>query len=742
MTSTCDRAVRAALASACALLLFSAVADAESLGTENPPVQTPVVAQPKRRFSAVKINEPITLDGRLDEPVWSRAQAADAFTQQEPDVGKPATERTEVKVLYDEKNLYIGIRAYDSHPELINARELRRDADFTNDDKVEILLDTNHDLRSAYRFAVNPLGTQQDALVTDEGRDINMAWNARWRSEARIDDKGWTAEIAIPLTSLRLHDGAPTWGFNVARRVRRKNEESLWTAWQRAFGLEKVSRAGELTGLELLKRPPVFEIKPYVTGGWRRGVPRVGSAGFLDGTFGTMGIEVARIGVTPSLTSEFTVNPDFGQVEADQQVVNLTRFPVFFPEKRDFFLENAGIFLFGDQGNDQLFFSRRMGLTNDGQPVPLNFGGKLTGKAGPFDVGYLQVQSRQIGDQSGTAGIPQQDFSVARVKYDVYERSYVGAMAVNRQGGQTSAYNRGGGFDAQLSLTDYWQLKGFVMGTENPFVKDSVGSSFGGSFFENDDYRLIGAFEEVGNHFNPETGFVERTGIRDYFGQAAYKPQPKWPHFVQQMEFETQEEYIQDRVGNLQTSQTELSWSTDFRDSSGFLFRPVEAVTDLMQQDFEIHPGIVVPAGRYHFNRMIASVHSDRGRRVVLSAREKWGDFYGGRRYETSASATFRPNEHLLLSLEDSYNRVYLPSGDFVTNLLDVRASYNFTRRWLTDVFVQANTDAQLTSVNARLRYLYRPDSDVFLIYNVATGRGLERPSNQLQLKITYYYGL
>lgn len=727
-----------------ALWLFPAAAGAETLGAETPPGQeapSAPAAPAKRRLRALHIAEPIAVDGKLDEPAWSRAEPASDFIQQEPDTGRPASEKTEVRVLYDEKNLYIGIRAFDSEPKLIDARELRRDGGFENDDKIEILLDTNHDLRDAYRFVVNPLGTQQDALVTDEGRDINMSWNARWTSEARIDDAGWTAEIAVPLTSLRLHDGAPTWGFNVSRIIRRKNEESLWTSWQRAFGLEHVSQAGELTGLDQLKRPPVLEIKPYVTGGWRHGTPRAGSDGFLNGPYGTMGIEVARVGITPSLTSEFTVNPDFGQVEADAQVVNLTRFPVYLPEKRDFFLESAGIFLFGDPGSDQLFFTRNMGLTKAGEAVPLDFGAKLTGRAGRFDVGLLQVQSRQAGDQASGQGLPQQEFTVARVKYDVYDRSYVGAMVANRQGGQASAYNRGGGLDAQLSLTDYWMLKGFVMGSDSPYVKDSAGSAAAGSFFENDLYRAIVNYEEIGSHFNPEMGFVERSGIRDYFGQAAYKPQPQWPHFVQQFEFETQEEYIQDRVGNLQTSQTELTWSTDFRDSSGVFFRPVEAVTDLLTQDFEIHPGVVIPAGRYHFNRMSVSAHSDQSRPLVLTAHEKWGDFYGGRRYETGGSAAVRPNEHVLLTLEESYNQVYLPGGDFTTSLLALRASYNFTRQWLTDVFLQVNTDAQLTSANTRLRYLYRPDSDVFLIYNVSTGRGLERPSNQLQLKMTYYYG-
>lgn len=326
------------------------------------PQQTPTPSRiPKNetaitsRITALRINEEIKLDGRLDERVWSQAQPVKEFRQEEPVEGAPASEKTEVRVLFDDKNLYVGIRAWDSEPQHINARELVRDASFSNDDKVEILLDTYHDRRNAFRFAVNPLGTQQDALITDEGRDVNLSWDSPWLSEGRLDTEGWTVEIAIPLTTLRFKEGLDTWGFNVARIVRRKNEEVLWTSWQRTFGLERVSQAGELTGVEGIRRRRLYEIKPYGSGGWREGVPLVGRQGFDAGLQAKAGLEVAKIGITPSLTAEFTANPDFGQAEVDNQVVNLSRFSVFFPEKRDFFLENSGIFLFGRAESNQLF---------------------------------------------------------------------------------------------------------------------------------------------------------------------------------------------------------------------------------------------------------------------------------------------------------------------------------------------------------------------------------------------------
>ena len=294
---------------------------------------SPIFAQENetRRIRVLHITEPIKIDGRLNELAWSQAGPATDFRQQEPNEGEPASEKTDVRLLFDDKNLYVGVHAFDSEPSRINSRELVRDATFSNDDKVEILLDTYHDRRNAYRFAVNPLGTQQDALITDEGRDINLSWDAPWISAGRIDETGWIVEIAIPLTTLRFTEGADTWGLNFARMIRRKNEETLWTSWQRSFGLERVSQAGELIGVDEIKRRRLLEVKPYASGGWREGVPLIGEPGFDAGMQAKAGLEVAKIGITPSLTAEFTANPDFGQAEVDTQVVNLTRFSVFFP---------------------------------------------------------------------------------------------------------------------------------------------------------------------------------------------------------------------------------------------------------------------------------------------------------------------------------------------------------------------------------------------------------------------------
>src|SRR5712692_4355527 len=711
----------------------------ETQSTTTKPAQLPA-SSGLRRIQAVRITDALRIDGLLDESAWTLAQPATDFLQQQPTEGAPASERTEVRVLFDDKNIYFGIRAFDSNAVHINARELVRDASFSNDDTIAILLATYHDRRNAFRFVVNPLGTQQDALITDEGRDINVTWNGAWMSAGRIDDKGYTVEIEIPLTTLRFKEGIESWGFNISRVIRRKNELSLWTSWQRSFGLERVSQAGELSGVEEIRRRRLREIKPYASGDWREGAPRVGANGFDAGARARIGIEVAKLGITPSLTAEFTVNPDFGQAEVDDQSVNLSRFSVFFPEKRDFFLENSGIFLFGREGENQAFFTRRIGLTDNGSSVPIDYGAKLTGKIGRYNVGFLQVQTRKLGEFATGLGIPRQQFSVLRVKRDILKRSYIGAILVNRQGATTvggASYNRVGGADAEFNLTDHYKVKAFWMGSATPGVRSGAGSSRLESIFENDLYRFITVYEDVGAKFNPEVGFIERNAIHQYFGQFAYKPRPKFIPHVQQMEFETQIEYYTDRAGKLATRQTELSWDTVFKNSSELFFRPIEAVNDVLTEPFQIRPGIVIPPGTYEFNRPQISFTSDLSKRIIFHGREKWGDFYSGKRYETSGGATWRPNSHLLVDLSESYNKVRLREGNFTTSLFSGRLNYNFSRKLLTSALIQLNSAARLSVINVRLRYIYRPNSDFFIIYNQSTGAGLERPSYSLQIKLT-----
>lgn len=688
-----------------------------------------------------RAEEPITVDGRLDEPAWDKAEVIRDFRQQEPFEGSPPTEKTECRLLYDRRYVYIGVRCFDGEPDKINARDLNRDSGFGNDDKIVVLLDTYRDGRNAYRFSVNPLGTQSDALITDEGRDFNLSWDTQWLSAATRDDEGWSAELAIPLVSLRFREGATSWGFNVSRIIRRKNEIVLWTGWQRAFGLLRVSQAGELTGVEGISRPRLFEIKPYLTGRMRQNVPPLLGGRLESGFSSAVGVEVARVGITPSVTAEFTVNPDFGQAEVDQQVVNLTRFSVFFPERRDFFLENAGIFLFGRPGVNQLFFTRRIGLTDDGAPLPIDFGAKVTGKAGPWNIGFLHVETRPLraaGDAERT--VPRERFTVARIKRDIGTRSNIGAIALNRQGGERRAYNRGLGLDAQINLNDYWTSYAFIAKTFSPGLSGDSTSFRLQSGYDTNQMRLFGIYEQIGRNYNPELGFTLRRDVRQYFGDAAYKWRPAAvAKTIREIRLEGFGEYYQDRTtGDLQTRTFATAINVDFANSAGLTIRPLRAETDALTRPFRIRPGVVIPPGRYTFNRHGASFVTNRSRRFILDAGGGWGGFYGGTRREANAGFTWRPDSHLSLEAGHSFNAVRLPQGEFSTNLFNGRVTYNFSRKWLSTCLVQINSAARLTSINARVRYIYRPNSDIFFIYNQTTGVGVERPNRQFQIKVTY----
>lgn len=694
---------------------------------------------PPFTLRAYQTSEKIDIDGKLDEPAWSMAEFSDTFYQREPFEGTEPSEKTEVRVLYDSKYVYFGIRAYDSEPHLINARDLNRDSGFGNDDKIDILIDTYNDGRNAFLFTVNPLGTQRDELVTDDGRNSNASWDALWFSEGNRDAEGYTVEIAIPLTTLRYTEGIGSWGLNIARTIRRKNEEAVMASWKRTLGLLRISQAGRLTGLEGLKRTRLLEFKPYLTGGWRQNVQSAGLSVPDSGLHGTFGIEVARIGITPSLTAELTVNPDFGQAEVDSQVINFSRFSIFFPERREFFLENAGFFFFGRSGVNQLFFSRRIGLTPDGRPLPIDYGAKLTGKIGRYNIGLLQVQTRRLESERGIELLPRQHYTVARIRRDILKSSSIGAIFVNREGGR-NAYNRGYGVDAQLDLSKFWRVSGFVAATSTANLKSDTLTGRINSDYRDNNLSLTTVYEEIGRNYNPEIGFTSRTDVRQLFAIAAYRIRPKVLKHVREIELGGMFEYYQTRSsGQLSTRTANSLISIDFNDSSRFYLQPYNRITDVLTQPFQLRPGFQIPTGVYSFNRPRLEYSSNRSRRLTFSAYYEWGGFYTGHRREVSTSFTYRANEKVAFSMDERYNLVELPQGSFSTNLYSFRSTVNLSRRLLTSTFLQINSAIRLTSLNFRLRYIYRPNSDFYVIYNQNTGQGLEKASYQLQLKATLY---
>src|SRR5436190_20035097 len=472
---------------------------------------------------AVRVDQGPKMDGTLNDALWQSAKTVSDFRQQEPYEGQPATERTEVRILYSRHAVYFGIHCFDSDPSRIIASELRRDVSQDLDDHFEILIDSNHDRRGAYVFQVNPLGTQMDGLIVEEQRDnssvdFDSGWDGVWTSEARIGADGWTATIEIPFTTLNFtHSTDVFWGVNFKRFIRRKNESDLWSAYRRTFGITKASEAGDLRGIKDIGSGRLFIVKPY---GLSRYDKQAGQAPLFPLTGG---VDI-KYGVTSNLVLNLTGNTDFADAEVDLQPFNLTPFKVFIPEKRQFFLENAGIFNFdmGADTDDHLFFSRQVGIDPiTGQQVPINGGAKLTGMLGRTQVGVMDVDTRSSGPN------PSANYAVARVKESLWAGSYIGGMIIDKRSGNTQdSFNQTGGVDSRLIFFKNWFVDAHMAGTRSP--GDPSGSDRGASLSYRSNW-LDGIVERrrIGPNFNPEVGFIERTDSNETSVDLTSKIRPK-----------------------------------------------------------------------------------------------------------------------------------------------------------------------------------------------------------------------
>jgi len=696
------------------------------------------LAQPASPDSATKTvraartSAAITVNGVLDEAAWSQAEPIADFVQQEPRVNEPATERTEVRVLVGDDALYFGITCADAHG--VTARERRRDNPLTDEDRFEIVLDTFHDHRNGYHFAINPLGTQYDALTTDEGRDVNVEWDERWWSETRITDRGWTAEIRIPFNTLRSDEKLDTFGVNFLRFTRKSNEKVLWTAWDRDYQFLQVSQAGHLTGVAGIQTGLKLRVKPYALGGVRGDLLTDARRKRVS----DLGLEVARFSLTPGLTAEITANTDFAQTEVDEAVVNLTRFPLFFPEKREFFLERAGIFEFGLGGrrggqaerNLQMFFSRRIGLTDERRPLPIIGGAKLVGRAAGLDIGVLSVQTDRADETRGS------NYTVFRTKRNVFARSNVGMFLSNRQS-RVGEYNRVAGADATFTLFKNTDVQGFLARSWTP---GRNGDAFAGRAKYNwftDRYELFAEHLYVGPDFQHDVGFVRRTDIQRSNAAAIWQPRPGVLD-IRNLVFRAELVYLTDTGRRLLAREQILQATSRWQSDDAVRFNST-ATFDRLDRPFEIARGVFLPSGDYSFREQF--VEAEGGGKRLLSGRVRYGagEFYSGRRSLVRVASVFKPAD--ILSLETSYefNDVTLPQGAFTTHVLNARANVNFSNRWLTTTLVQYDSASRRQVVFARLNYIYRPGDDLFVVVNRSVDRGTGRPSEYtLLVKMTY----
>ena len=685
------------------------------------------------------------IDGVLDEAFWKQAAVATDFIQMEPHAGEPATQKTEVLVTYTDDTLLIGARLFDTEPDRIVGTEYRRDALLEAEDSFEIFLDTFRDGRNAFYFATNPVGARLDGLMRNEGSVLNFEWDGVWDVAALRNESGWTAEIAIPFTTLRFPPDSPAgWGLNFGRRVARTREESYWAFISPEWGFNAPWRASAYGGLHGLREASPggrLKLKPYALGGGERDYEA------SDDTEATLtgGLD-AKISLSSALNLDITVNTDFAQVESDQEQVNLTRFPLFFPEKREFFLENAGLFRIGETTRPfepaatLLFFSRRIGLSEDGDEIPIIGGARLTGKLGGTEFGAFHIVTHDtvIDDEL----FPQTGFSSVRVKQDIFARSSVGGMFLNKAPAEEGGSSQLAVADVNLAVTTNTTLNAFMAKSRTPGLVGPDHAAAVHAEWVTDGASVFGDYVDIGDDFNSEIGFVPRTGIRKYRAQTFWSPRPG-KLGIRQIFLGNNHIYITDRDGHLESQVNAFGPWTRFENGSIF-FANWEYRAEGLKEPFEIKDDVEIPVGEYHFNRFNVSFNFDQSRRVAPSAFFSDGDFFNGTLRTIAIGAETKPHNRLRLSAFYLRNDVSLPieGGVFKTNLFIFRGVVAFSPRAFVRALIQFNDDSQETLANVLFRYTYRPGSDLFIVYNEdrdTAGASSFPKRRELIVKLTFY---
>ena len=718
-----------------------------------------------RAGTATATSTPPVIDGRLTDDAWRTATVLAGFTQREPQEGAPVSERTEVRLLTDGEALYVGAWMYDRDASGIVAGEKIRDVTLTNSDYFGILLDTYKDRQNGFLFATTPAGVEYDGQIIREGEGggvtptgqnrtqagamggFNLNWDGSWKVAVSRDSAGWYAEFRIPFSTLRYGGGArQDWGLNLVRMIRRRNEETFWSPISRQFNLYRMSQAGDLAGLQVPVRR-VATVTPYMLGTAQHNFATASEATYPT----AVGVD-AKYGLTPSLTLDLTYNTDFAQVEVDEQRSNLTRFPLFFPEKRPFFLENAGTFAAGTPQAVDLFFTRRIGIDSLGHPVKIQGGGRLTGRVGGTTVGLMQLfTANDPGVQSAQA------FTVARALKEIGRRSRIGIIGVQRMAVGTRLapagaslpddVNRTLGVDGRLGLGDAWTIDAWSAMTETP---KRNGDDFAGSVRAvylthdwNSSVRLI----RVGADFNPEVGFLNRTP-----GYSLTEVQimrmvrnPSWKHVREWNPHITVREYY-----GLDGFHQSGQWHLDFTEvafQSGGRFGPeVNLYHEGLQKPFTIAPGVTLPAGSYDFPNIGLDWETNAASALSMSLRGDFAGFYNGTRSGGTMTLTYRRGASITSSLLLDYNDVKLDQGRFIKSIIGARVAYFFTPRVFIQSLAQFNDQASAWTTNLRFGWLNTAATGLFIVLNDGEQAdsffNWQRPqSRALTVKFTRQFG-
>jgi hypothetical protein len=697
-------------------------------GAQQLPLEPPVAQATRARVAPV-------LDGRvLDDPAWKDVPPLVDFWQTAPDAGQPSSERTEVRVVFTDTAIYFGVVLLDRDPAGLTITDARRDSPLDDTDSFRILLDTYRDRQNGFVFATTPASLEYDGQVNGEGNNspfggggggggaggrqvggsgggFNLNWDGAWEVRTTTTDGGWSAEFEIPFRTLRYESGSGReWGVNFQRTIRRRKETAFWSPLPIQFDLMRVSMAGALKGLDL----PVqrnLALVPYTLGEARQRGATSRDAKY----FGDVGMD-AKYSVTPSLTLDATVNTDFAQVEVDEQQINLDRFNLFFPEKRPFFLENAGLFAVGSPSEAEVFFSRRIGIDDEsGEEIPILGGARLSGRAGPVNVGFLNMQTD---DQDVGFG---NNFTVARVRQDFSGRSSLGAMFVGRHatgdGAGDDNHNRAFAADGRWGIGRTGLVSGFVARTATPGVTESQHAFQLQARNDTEPLTLSLGYLETGRNFNPEVGFLSRTGgFRKVDGLVFSRLRPK--SFARFQEIRPHSVYraFWNHDGFQETGFWHIDTAWELKNGAEFS-TGINLTREGVVEPFPIYPGVEVPAGTYDHREAQLSVQSNQGAPIAGRLQVNAGGFFGGDRVSVSPQLRFRIGDSFSSEFSWDRNAIDLPGGSFTTNLARSRVSYSFSPRMFVQSLVQYNDRANTWSSNFRFGWLQRANTGLFVVY-------------------------
>ncbi len=696
---------------------------------------TELLAQPE--IQAVFTQNPPVIDGKLDETVWKNAVMINDLYQREPNTGEPVSEKTEFYFLYDHNNIYVGVHCHDD-PKLITAKELARDVSLGDDDRIQVIFDTYLDGRSGYWFQIGPRGSIGDALVNENGKDFNKSWDGLWDGKAKITSDGWEGELIIPYKTLAFKNGNNTWGLKLIRYIKRKSEISTWPATSLNANRFQISDAGRITGINEITQGIGLDVIPYVTGGFSK-IPEEDANPVATG-----GLDIFY-NITPSLKAAVTFNTDFAQTEVDDKQINLTRFSLFFPEKRDFFLDGANYFTFGINGDSENpmntqnipFFSRRIGLDAEGNPVPIIYGGKFTGKVGHWNMGFMHIKDDNHWNNPG--------YTVGRVSRNIGKQSSLGLIGTNGDA-FSNVSNSLAGMDIRLASSE---ISGNKNLTYNLYGMKSFTDSLKGNDiafgtevnYPNDFLFFRAGYLQIGENYNAGLGFVPRKNIRNFYGGIGLGPRPK-DSPVMQVKTGVKYIFFSDlKNGGLETSDISLNLfdliflsGDDISLSSDYQF-------ESLKEDFNILDEYVIPAGNYSFWRHTLSLTSARRRKFWLASKVGLGSFYSGSRQDFLIQAGYKVFVPVYVGVESDRKWVSLPDGNFITQIYRLNLNFLFSPNISWYNYAQYENQTEIIGLQSRFQWIIKPGKEIYLTFNSPLIDPLERfhaEAYEARLKVNY----